>query len=185
VNDENFFHLGETSLEATFDRVLVLIDQFKSGYECSRCAGSGKVPCSDCIGGKSALNTNMTCKSCRGKMTIPCPDCDGKGGLLVVPETSQNPPQAGTIVSIGEDVGKGVQRLFGAIRVQAKEESQVPLKIGDRVMFGRFAGHDLSLQTTDGSAVNLRLLNESEILCRMRGSLEMRKVGKSVKEEAL
>src|SRR5262249_55411962 len=80
---DNFFHIGETSLEATFDRVLVLIDQFKSGYECKRCAGSGKVPCSECIGGRSAINPEILCKFCHGEMKIDCPECNGKGGLLV------------------------------------------------------------------------------------------------------
>lgn len=184
----NSFHIGETALEAMFDRVLVLVDVFKSGYECTTCGGEQKVPCDNCDAGRSRVNSEVVCKLCHGSQTVPCPTCQGKGvkeGGIVVPETAQNPPQAGTIVSVGEDVGRGVHRLFGAVRVEARPESTAPLKIGDRVMFGRFAGHDLTLSTTDGKSVPLRLLNESEVLCRIEGTLELRKMGKSTKEELL
>lgn len=78
----NKFEVNDLSFEAFGDRVLVQEDEFKSGYECDACSGTGINP----------LNPNMRCKS-----------CEGKGALIVVPDTSQRRPTTGTIVSAGSD----------------------------------------------------------------------------------
>ena len=71
-------------LEATEDKILVLVDQYKSGYECENCGGIGKVK-SPVVEG--ALKD--------------CEDCGGKGSLLVIPEISKSLPTLGTVVSLG------------------------------------------------------------------------------------
>jgi chaperonin GroES len=185
----NQFRIGETAFEAMYDRVTVLVDPFRSGYECPRCEGQQKTPCTDCEDGRSRMNPNIQCKTCAGTKQMTCPDCNGTGvehGGLVVPDDAQNKPQMGTIVSVGEWVGMGVQRLFGSIPLQTHDKSPKAPQVGDRVLFGRFSGHDLKLDTSDGRSVELRILNESEILQRVHGnSLTLRRVGKGNKEEVL
>lgn len=80
---DNKFHLDTIRFAAFGDRVLIQEDEFKSGYECSDCGGTGHSP----------INPLIRCKS-----------CEGKGASIVVPETSQRRPTTGTIVSIGESV---------------------------------------------------------------------------------
>lgn len=91
-----WFEVGEVGFAASGDRLVIEEDQFKSGYECKDCGGSGRVA-STVAGGKPKV----------------CPACDGKGGLLVVAEVSQRRPTTGIVRSAGEackiyKVGDGV-----------------------------------------------------------------------------
>lgn len=79
---DNKFSVGPLKFEAFGDRVLVKQDDFKSGYECQTCGGTGKSP----------VNKNWKCG-----------DCEGKGALLVIPEVSERRPTTGVIVSTGPD----------------------------------------------------------------------------------
>lgn len=83
AEDRGKFEIGPVKFAAFGDRILIQEDEFKSGYECEVCGGTGVSP----------INPNMRCKT-----------CEGKGGLIVVPEISQRRPTTGTIVSIGEAV---------------------------------------------------------------------------------
>ena len=94
--DSTWFEVGEVGFAASGDRLVIEEDQFKSGYECKECGGSGRVA-STVSGGKPKV----------------CPACDGKGGLLVVAEVSQRRPTTGIVRSAGEackiyKVGDGV-----------------------------------------------------------------------------
>jgi co-chaperonin GroES (HSP10) len=183
----NLFRIGPSTFEALGDRVLVLVDPFKSGYECQTCGGKQKVRCTECVNGKSHLNPQMMCKHCHGSMEVTCPECEGKGveaGGIVVPDASQNRPESGTIVSVGEYVGMGVHRLFGAVRMETREPKQ-KLTIGDKVLFGRFSGNGIDLETVTKDKIILRILNESEVLCRLTGQLEMRRLRKPSQEQIL
>lgn len=80
---DNKFKVGPVSFEAFGDRILIQQDNFKSGYECKACGGTGK----------SALNPMWRCK-----------ECEGKGSLLVIPETAERKPTTGKIISTGPDV---------------------------------------------------------------------------------
>lgn len=130
------YNLGDLSFAALGDRVIVLEDQFKSGYECETCNGVGTVP-STVTGGKAKT----------------CPTCDGRGGLLVVPDASVRRPTTGKIVSAGEKC-----------RVLAEGES---------VMYSNFAGHAVDLDRA-GHKLCLRILHETEVLCRVEGHIELR-----------
>lgn len=95
----------------------------------------------------------MLCKNCAGSGTASCPDCGGKGGLIVVPEDAQRRPTTGVIVSAGPKVEH--------------------LRVGQSVMYSNFAGHAVSLN--DGERkVELRILHETEVLCRIEGHIELR-----------
>ena len=85
VNEANGkFDLGALKFWALGDRVLIVEDEFKSGYECPGCGGTGK----------STVVRGAKCAECDGTGLI-------KGGLVVT-EESQRRPTTGKIVSVGE-----------------------------------------------------------------------------------
>ena len=157
----NVFKIGRVSFEATGDRILVMEDPFKSGYECETCGGSGKLKCDNCEEG--ITSTGKKCSFCEQSGRIKCPVCLGKGGLIVVPDNQQARPTTGRIVSIGEDVKK-----YG---------------VGESCLYASYCGHLLELGGYDSHdneiKVNLRVIRESEMLCRITGQLELRKLKKS------
>lgn len=148
--ESNAFTLGDLSFWALGDRIIVQEDAFKSGYECETCNGKGQTTCDNCSGTKEV--NGKKCSFCDSG-TITCPTCLGKGGFLVVPETSERRPTTGRIVSAGDDC--------------------VRAKVGDTIMFSSFAGYVVDLDRA-GQKVVLRLLHENEILCAISGHLLMR-----------
>jgi co-chaperonin GroES (HSP10) len=143
------------AFEAFGDRILVIEDEFRSGYECKTCSGAGKLKCPYCGGsGASKLVPHARCGKCEGTSWLTCSDCNGKGGTLVVPEIAQRRPTTGEIVSVGANVQH--------------------LKVGDSVMYGSFTGHVSELEAQNGEKVVLRTLHEAEILAKVKGHLEYR-----------
>jgi co-chaperonin GroES (HSP10) len=156
LNPPNSFSAGKVEFEALSDRILIEEDPFRSGYECTGCGGSGKAGCGNCVGGTTS--TGKKCSHCEDGM-VTCSVCSGKGGLLIAPEVSQRRPTTGKVVSVGEDVKT--------------------LRVGDSVMYSNFAGYVVDLARA-GQSVVLRILHESEVLCKVRGQLELRTLrGKS------
>ena len=69
------------------EKILVSLDQFKSGYECKTCKGKGKV--------KSRLTENL----------VVCPTCNGsevKEGGIIIPDTAKMLANSGVVVSMGK-----------------------------------------------------------------------------------
>jgi Chaperonin 10 Kd subunit len=161
-NPANVYHAGETGFEADFDKIMVLEDVFKSGYECDTCKKTGKVKCKSCKKGKSRLNPEIQCKVCAGTQFIACKDCNGKGELLVIPDSAQRRPTTGTVVSVGELVKKR--------------------KLGHRVMYPSFCGEVMDLKGVDAKGreiqIVVRFLAEKETMNRVYGKMEMRRVSK-------
>jgi hypothetical protein len=150
-----WFEVGEVGFAASGDRLVIEEDQFKSGYECKTCNGSGKVACLNCFKGFSKINGIVKCKICQGDTYHVCPDCNGKGGLLIVAEVSQRRPTTGIVRSAGEQC-----KVY---------------KVGDGVLFSNFAGFAIDLQRA-GQPVCLRILHETEVLTKVRGHLELRAI---------
>jgi len=129
--DSNKLVLGKLKLRAAHDRVIILEDEFRSGYECLRCMGKQIVQCDNCNGsGVSSINNTIRCSQCEGKKVVYCPDCKGKGvaeGGLAIPEESIRRPTTGRIVSVGPKV----------------EEFEV----GESVIYPEFVGHVHDLGT--------------------------------------
>lgn len=148
---DNVFKVGEMEFEALSDRIIILEDQFRSGYECATCQGDGKVKCDNCGGTGHALHKK--CSWCEAG-TITCPDCKGKGGVLVVPEVSERRPTTGRVVSIGPKV--------------------TTLKVGESVLYSNFAGFLVELnRATNGSSTALRILHEGEVMTKLKGHLKL------------
>jgi hypothetical protein len=162
AGDANRFVLETVKFEAFGDRVLILEDEFKSGYECSTCNGAGKFQCTACQGHGTVSygGPELMCSLCNGNKVVTCEACNGKGGLLVVPDDQKRRPTTGTIVSKGEDVEI--------------------LKVGQSVLYSSFAGHTMDLYRATGEKVVIRILHEPEILTLVTGHLDLRAVrGKS------
>src|SRR5580700_446148 len=87
IDKDNAVELVELGiqLEAVEDKIIVMMDHYKSGYECKDCGGAGKVP--------SLLNKEIM---------RDCDTCKGKGATLVIPEISKSLPTLGTVMSVGE-----------------------------------------------------------------------------------
>jgi hypothetical protein len=159
----NIYHAGPVGFEAMWDKILVLEDRFRSGYECDRCDETGKVKCTSCDDGHSRLNKDILCKDCVGVLLMICPDCAGKGVLLEIPQTAQRRPTTGRIVSRGTDVSP-------------------QLKLGDSVMYPSFCGEVMDLKGSDDQgreiSIVVRMLKDKEIIARVSGHMELRRVSK-------
>jgi co-chaperonin GroES (HSP10) len=158
--DPNAYHTGPVSWIAMFERILIIEDRFRSGYECDECDETGKVPCTDCVDGHSSLNAEILCKTCEGSKLKMCEPCKGKGVLLDIPEVAQRRPTTGTVVSIGQDVHT--------------------VKRGDTVLYSNYVGEVYDLPGVDQLqrpiTVTLRVMKEREIICRVEGHLELKRV---------
>lgn len=165
--ETNVLKLGELTMEACKDRIIVIEDEFKSGYECTRCEGAGSLLCENCNGtGKSSISKDARCSQCQGRKHIVCPECKGKTvvqGGIVVPEASERRPTTGVIVSIGPDITK--------------------FERNQSVLYTSFSGHVLDLTAYDIHGrevlVVIRIIQESDILCKVTGHMELRRVKKS------
>lgn len=144
-----FIVAGKLGLEAVEDKILILIDKFKSGYECKDCNETGIYVGCDCTRNREfGVNTNG--KSCSfkeacSKQTISssCKTCNGTGQTLVMPENARAIPTSGVIVSIGPLVDKR--------------------KIGERVLFGAHTGYYLPFK----GAAKIRCMRQDEPLCKI------------------
>src|SRR5258708_1341947 len=125
--EPTWFEAGAVKFAAYGDRLLIIEDEFRSGYECRACGGTGAVGCNECRGAGSYIreSAEFKCAQCEGRGRLACVECNGKGALLVVPETSQRRPSTGRVVSIGDGVTH-----FG---------------IGDDVLYSNFAGHAMDI----------------------------------------
>jgi co-chaperonin GroES (HSP10) len=148
------FELGDLKFWALGDRVIIVEDEFKTGYECGVCGGSGKAPCGECggVGTRNRGAVTVRCPHCANG-AVTCPECNGKGGLLVAPEISQRRPTTGKVASAGP--------------------ACKTLKVGQAVMYSNYAGYVVDLARA-GKNVTVRILHETEVLCGMDGQLELR-----------
>lgn len=91
LGHENFLELTDLGLaiEAMPGKVVVVLDKFKSGYECPQCKGNGRI--------RSTLVEGTT---------RICDKCDGKGHILFIPDKAKSIATTGVVVSIGEGVSK-------------------------------------------------------------------------------
>ena len=156
---DNVFSIGNLKFEALTDRLIILEDAFRTGYECGDCNGAGSKPCTAC--GSTGSRGIKKCSDCEGRGTLRCSSCGGKGGLLIAPQITERRPTTGKVVSAGP--GKTTEQ--GTL-------IPMQIKLGESVMYSNFAGYVVDLERA-GQPICLRILHESEILCRMEGHLTL------------
>ena len=177
--ETNWIKLGTLEMEAMWDRVIVVQDDFRFGTECTHCGAKdirmisqteqrSVVVCPDCVGTGRVLKAGsdslmVNCVTCDRHGWVICPACNGTGaeaGLIAHPKDREQRPTTGTIVSKGERV--------------------VAFQRGDSVIYPSFAGHFWELQAVDLNGgdvtVTIGILREEEILSRVKGHLELRRM---------
>lgn len=129
AGEDNIIGLIEigVGLEAVGDNILVLVDSYRSGYECPACMGTGQLRMkSRCICDPDISDDKLDqprgtrnrfgapCEQCAGDylskrvdMNVECNKCKGKGSSLLIPETAKSLPTTGVILSVGPDVTRG------------------------------------------------------------------------------
>lgn len=183
--ETNWIKLGTIEMEAMWDRVIVVQDDFQFGTECTHCGAKdirmisqteqrSVIICPDCLGvgtihresygAKEGITKK--CSGCEGRGWVICPACNGtgtEGGAIAHPQDREQRPTTGTIVSIGEKILK--------------------FKRGESVIYPSFAGHFWDLEAKDVHGrdvkVSIGVLREDEIICRVRGHLELRRMKSS------
>lgn len=99
-------------IKARGESIIVVVDLFKSGYECKTCKGTGKIAMKRVEFGKGLIDDYIECSTCQGKT-----------GILVLPDEAKSLPCTGVIVSIGSGASH-----------------RDDLKLYDRVLFGPHSG---------------------------------------------
>src|SRR5579864_3799673 len=95
-------------------RVLVKVDGHKSKYDCTACSGKGCTDkkCGRCSGTKRFFDgvSDIPCPSCTvgegdGRKTYGfalCEQCKGKGGTIIIPDTSQRNTDSGDVMAVSK-----------------------------------------------------------------------------------
>lgn len=63
----------------------------------------------------------------------PAPAEDKTAGGIIIPDTAKEKPQMGTVVAVGEGT----------------KDAPVTLKVGEKVLYGKYAGTELTLEGKD------------------------------------
>ena len=79
-----------------------------------------------------------------------------KSGIVIPDTASGEKPQEGVVLALGN----------GKVKFDGKELTNPRdfLKIGDHVLFGKYAGDEVKLKTTDGKDVEVKVLRLDSIL---------------------
>lgn len=81
------------------------------------------------------------------------PEMTQTAGGIYIPDTAREKNQSGTVVA----VGKGKADEHGKI-------TPLEVKVGDRVLFGKYAGTETPRQTLESGGEELIIMREEEIL---------------------
>jgi co-chaperonin GroES (HSP10) len=99
------------SLEAIADKIIILVDGYKSGYECKECKGTGRVP-SPVIAGSMR----------------DCDECKGKGVTIHIPDTAKSMPSTGVVVSMGPLCTKSSVQIGTRVVYGVHVGTPIPIK---------------------------------------------------------
>ena len=79
-----------------------------------------------------------------GKILVKPSEAEEKTASgIIIPETAKEEPQNGTVVMVGAD----------------KKDEPMEIKVGDKVLYGKFAGQELNIDEED-----YLLISQSDIL---------------------
>src|SRR5690242_21309506 len=74
-----------------------------------------------------------------------------KGGIII-PDTAKEKPQEGEVIAVG------------AGKIEKGKRVPLDVKAGDRILFGKYTGNDISLEGQD-----YLILREEDILAKLSG----------------
>ncbi|NOS68021.1 MAG: co-chaperone GroES [Candidatus Peribacteraceae bacterium] len=79
-----------------------------------------------------------------------------KSGIVIPDTASGEKPQEGVVLAMGN----------GKMKFDGKELSNPKdfLKVGDRILYGKYSGDEVKLKTTDGKDVEVKVLRLDSIL---------------------
>src|SRR5271163_2921860 len=144
------------SMQAIEDKIIILVDGYKSGYECKVCNGKGRVASTIAEG-----------------MMRSCDECKGTGASLVIPDTAKSMPSTGVIVSMGPETrfmqakkqyNKSLKEFpqdLAFIELAKEALDECILQIGTRVVFGVHVGTKIPIK----GDIKLTIMKEKEPLC--------------------
>jgi co-chaperonin GroES (HSP10) len=144
------------ALRAIGHRILVLEDEFKSGYECKDCDGTGHtdVICVHCKGTGlwKGKHDNGPCPDCevgtagtRKSLGFElCPTCKGRSGMIIVPDDAKRRPCTGVILSKGSDVTE--------------------FTVGTRVLYTNYTGTDFEI----AGGIKLRIMLDHDVMAEYK-----------------
>jgi chaperonin GroES len=93
------------------------------------------------------------------RVVVRCIDAESKtAGGIIIPDTAKEKPQTGEITAVGPGG-----------RDEAGKLIPIDLKVGDKVLFGKWSGTEVML---DGA--ELLIMKESDIMGVLEGSSEAR-----------
>jgi len=158
IDESNLVKIDDLDFQflAVADKIIISIDDYRSGFECEKCKGTAKVEivCSCVTADRPGYKNrfNEPCEECGGDYgsktrSVECPSCQGKGALIVIPQTAKVLPSTGTITSVGETC-----KLLSS-------------RVGNRIVFSPHTGTMLPLKGN----VRLKIMREHEILCQVFG----------------
>ena len=75
-----------------------------------------------------------------------------KGGIII-PDTAKEKPQEGEVIAVG------------AGKIEKGQRIPLDVKVGDRVLFGKYSGTDIKIED-----VEYLILREEEILAKISGA---------------
>jgi chaperonin GroES len=74
-------------------------------------------------------------------------------GGIIIPDTAKEKPQEGEVMAVG------------AGKIEKGQRIPVDVKVGDRILFGKYTGSDIKIEDQD-----YLILREDEILARLSGA---------------
>jgi chaperonin GroES len=74
-------------------------------------------------------------------------------GGIIIPDTAKEKPQEGEVMAVG------------AGKIEKGQRIPVDVKVGDRILFGKYTGSDIRINDQD-----YLILREEEILARLSGA---------------
>jgi chaperonin GroES len=73
---------------------------------------------------------------------------------IVIPDTaSKEKPQLGTVIAVGP----------GGFDEKGNRKPMT-VKVGDKVLFGKYSGDDLELETKEGKLIDVKIVHEDSVL---------------------
>ncbi len=83
-----------------------------------------------------------------------------KSGIVIPDTASGEKPQEGIVLALGN----------GKVKYDGKELTNPRdfLKVGDRVLYGKYAGDEVKLKTTEGKDVEVKVLRLDSVLGKIK-----------------